>query len=92
MAQIVENEKGFKVIKIKTTEMFEIWQGTLGICDNCNMPVTIDDEMAGYYVAVLNRVLCGEDYKSWMERAKYYPEDSRIEDKNFEATKNLLNL
>lgn len=92
MAEIIDNPKGFKVIKLKTTEMFAIWQGTLGICDYCNEASTIGDEMAGYYVAVLNRVYCGKDYERWMETAVYYPEDKRVEDANFNNTKNKLGL
>ena len=92
MAQIIKNDKGFKVIKLKTSEMFDIWKGTLGICDFCNKASTTDEGLGGYYVAVLNRVYCQEDYERWILTAVNYPEDAKIESRNFEHVKNLLGL
>ena len=41
-------------------------------------------------MAVLNSWLCPGCYREWHERAEYFPEDARIEDKNFEFYKGLL--
>jgi len=92
MAEIVENKKGFKVIKIETKRMFDVFRGTLGVCDNCNQVATIGDEMAGYYVCVLNSFLCEKDYLEWNERATYYPEDSKYEIEKFNMVKDKLGL
>lgn len=79
MAQIINNDKGFKVIKMRLVELQQATnEMTLGICDNCN-----NASLEGYYVAVLNRYLCKGCYEDWYKRAKYYPEDARIEEKNF---------
>ena len=86
MAKIIENKKGFKVIEVSMVECFE-WGG-IGICDNCNEAIV----PKGYYVAVLNRVLCDECYDEWNERAIYNHEDARIEQRNFEYYKRMLNL
>ena len=92
MASIVDNTKGFKVIKLRVTEMLDIWEGGQGICDGCNQICTTKDGMEGYYIAVLNYVYCQEDYDKWCERAVYYQEDSRIENINFQQVKSLLDL
>lgn len=86
MAKVVENEKGFKVIEVSTIECLS-WGG-FGICDNCNSVAT----PKGYYVAVLNHLLCEDCYKDWCKYATYYPEDSRIEERNFEHYKKILNI
>ena len=86
MAEIINNEKGFKVIKVDMVECAR-WGG-LGICDDCNECIGL----CGYYVAVLNSVLCEECYKAWYERSKRYREDKRIESRNFEYMKKHLNL
>ena len=86
MAEIIENEKGFKVIKMSRTEVNQVFGG-FGICDYCS---TIESE--GYYIAVLNHWYCEKDYKRFLENAINYPEDQRIEKINFVNTKQLLNL
>lgn len=86
MAEIIENKKGFKVIKVTLNDCLN-WGG-LGICDWCNECIG----EYGYYVAVLNSVMCEKCYLEWYERAKNYPEDKRIEDGNFAYMKLVLNL
>lgn len=86
MAEIINNEKGFKVIKVSMVECAH-WGGW-GICDWCNKCVGSH----GYYVAVLNTVMCEKCYKEWYDHATYYPEDKRIEDGHFAYMKNILNL
>lgn len=85
MAQIVKNKKGFKVIKVTLSDCIK-WGG-FGICDHCNGACD-----KGYYVAVLNSLLCEKCYNDWNQRAIYYPEDSRIEEQNYSYMKSLLNL
>lgn len=83
MAEIVKNDKGFKVLKMSLEEVNSI--GGLGICDFCNAA-----SHEGYYIAVLNMWYCPKCYKEWISRAKYYPEDASIENKNFEYMKEML--
>lgn len=85
MAQIINSDKNFKVIEVYLSDCLS-WGG-LGICDYCNKPIT-----KGYYVAVLNCVLCEKCYKSWHRRAKNYPQDREIEERNFRYMKSILNL
>ena len=46
----------------------------------------------GYYVAVLNCWFCPKCYNEWYGCATHYPEDIKIENKNFEFYKNLFDL
>lgn len=86
MAKIVDNPKGFKVIEASRMEL-ACKLGGFGICDNCNMASNI-----GYYVAVLNRWFCPKCYNEWYEYATHYPEDARIENKNFEHFKIMIDI
>jgi len=85
MAEIVENEKGFKVISCSMSETTKF--GGMGICDDCN-----GSDYSGYLICVLNRWYCKECYLDWEQRAKYYPEDSRIEERNFNHYRNLFKI
>ena len=86
MAQVIESDKDFKVIKMNLIELSETLGG-FGICDHCN-----GQFFNGYYIAVLNHWVCEADYFKWHESAINYPEDRKIEERNFERTKQLLNL
>lgn len=83
MAKQVKNKKGFKVIKLNILEVLQLWgkNGGLGICDKC-----LSFNMDGYFIPVLNRYYCRRCYKSWLNRAKYYPEDATFESEVFEQT------
>ena len=89
MAKIIENKKGFKVIKTTGRELLKIGCGD--ICDNCNKT-----SKNGYFVAVLNRWFCPTCYKKWYKFATNYATednaDGRVETKNFEFFKKLLGL
>lgn len=85
MAQVVENDKGFKVIKTTRVEIVSI--GGYGICDDCNTPA-----LNGYYIAVLNVWVCGFCYNDWLARAKRHNEDIKIELRNFEFYCSKLNI
>ena len=54
MAQIVSNEKGFKVIHVETLDMWAI--GSPVKCDYCTADMATPD--AGYHIAVLNKIYC----------------------------------
>jgi hypothetical protein len=86
MAKVIENQKGFKVIELSLTEVNKAFGG-LGICDCCN-----NASFKHNYIAVLNQCYCPECYTDFNERAIYYPEDSNVEDKNFEYAKKKLKL
>lgn len=85
MAKVINNEKGFRVIEVTLSDCTK-WGG-MGICDHCNSAVP-----KGYYVAVLNSVLCERCYNRWYARAKFYPEDMEIEYRNFDYMKTLLKI
>lgn len=84
MAEIIENSKGFKVIKMSSVEVSQVFGG-MGICDSCN---TAPKE--GYYIAVLNYWYCKKCYKLFIANAHNYPEDREIESNNFERVINQL--
>ena len=86
MAKVIENKKGFKVIELSLSEVNKAFGG-LGICDDCNKA-----SFTHNYIAVLNQCYCPKCYESFSERAKYYSEDSRIEESNFKSAKKKLGL
>ena len=82
MKEIV-TDKGFLVMEISRQELISaLGESTLGVCDSC-----FANAENGYYVAVLNQWLCKECYEKWLETAVYYPEDSRVEIRNYEYYK-----
>lgn len=86
MAEIIPNEKDFKVIKVSLSELRQAFGG-YGICDYCG-----SNKFTGYYIAVLNHWYCENDFKRFLKNAYNYPEDRNIEQANFENAKTLLNL
>ena len=85
MAKIIENTKGFRVIEVSLQECLG-WCG-LGLCDWCGKGVG-----PGYFVAVLNSVMCGKCYENWMLRAQRFEEDREFEEDNFNYMKERLGL
>lgn len=86
MAKIEENSKGFKVIEMTATEVWQIFGG-YGICDYCNC-----NSDSGYYIAVLYSWYCPECYQEWIKRAKRYQNDMKIEMEDFELVRSKLGL
>lgn len=86
MAEVIDSDKDFKVIKVSAFQLAKSLGG-YGICDHCNKT-----PFQGYYIAVLNHWLCEKDYHEWHEGAVNHPEDREIEQRNFERTKQLLNI
>lgn len=83
MAKKIKTEKGFLIIKMSREEAstldFGVGNG-ICICMECN-EICNDDI---YYIAVLNDIMCEECYNKHMEEATYYPEDSKIEQRNYD--------
>lgn len=92
MAKIVDNKKGFKVIKMNSNEAKSLNWGIsndgLCICMSCNK--AIRDSI--YYIAVLKDVMDYDCYKKWLHKAHNYPEDRPFELKAFNEVKEKLNI
>lgn len=88
MAKKIKTEKGFLVIKINTEEAQKIGFGVNGlcVCMECNGMCNPDI----YYVAALNDTLCEKHYYKFIEESPYYPEDSAIEQRNYDFYISLL--
>lgn len=89
MAEIILNEKGFKVIKLTVEEIIQGFKG-FGIFDSCCKQLNPKDEK--FYVCVLHYSLCPTCYDSWNNRAVFYPEDQDYENRNFNQAKRIFNL
>ena len=85
MAKVLPSDKGFKLIATNHLEMASI--GSYGICDSCN-----DNPKEGVYVAVLNYWMCNECFNKWHERAVYYPQDAKYENRNFKVYGELFKI
>ena len=86
MANIEENKKGFKIIQVSRIEMVDKCD-SFGICDSCN-----ETAETGFYIAVMNQWFCPKCYQNWYRRARRYPEDVAIENKNFEFYKKIFGI
>lgn len=86
MAQIVSNEKGFKVIHVETLDMWVI--GSPAKCDYCTTDMAPPD--GGYYIAVLNKIYCPQCYKRWLAEARRHPQDAPIEDRNYNTYRQIF--
>lgn len=85
MAQKVENEKGFLVIKCTKEEISR--NGMSKTCDNCHI---LADE--GYLVAVLGLYMCPKCYEDWMNRTSRDLYDLRSEDRVYQGYANYLGV
>lgn len=84
MARKVENDKGFLVLKVDTDDFRNI--GSPGRCDSC-----YEKQSAGFYVAVLNSILCEDCYKDWLKVAIRYGSDKAVETKRYNLYKKAFN-
>lgn len=92
MAVLVDNSKGFKVVKMTANEVLNTFDGSLCICDYCNAAATTKTGMGGYYISVLNSLYCEKCYNEWESRAENHPEDRKIEERNYLNTRKKLNV
>lgn len=92
MAELVKNDKGFKVIKMSKDETSKLGWGISSsgacLCMDCNRVIPGDI----YYLAVLNDTMDEKCYEEWYKNAVNYPEDRKYEDRSFRRVANLLNL
>lgn len=92
MAELIKNDKGFKVIKLSVGEAASIGFGLYGsgtcICMHCNNPILGDI----YYPVVLNDTMDKECYEEWYKDAINYPEDRQYEERSFQRVAKLLGL
>ena len=90
MAKKIKTEKGFLVIKMNMEEAASIGFGMGGgaciICMECNNLCFNDI----YYIAVLNDTMCAKCYNEYIKEATYYPEDSAIEQRNYDFYISML--
>lgn len=88
MAEIVKNNKGFKIIKLSFEEIQQIFKG-FGICDCCSDFDKINEIL--YLIPVLNnRSYCEGCYQKWIEKAENYVEDRDFEQRLFEYDLHLI--
>jgi hypothetical protein len=90
MAEIVPNEKGFKVLRLSVPEAKSLgWGISEGIvCDHCNEIINGDV----YFPAVLNDTFCEKCFKEWLSYAENFPEDAKFETSCFNYYCKLLNI
>jgi hypothetical protein len=82
----IKTDKGFLVMQVSRKELMDaLGEMTLGRCDFC-----FDEPNDGYYVAVLNQWLCKDCYDKWLANAEYYPEDAKVEIRNYNYYKKLF--
>tara|TARA_R110001606_G_scaffold260183_2_gene407950 strand:- start:15172 stop:15432 length:261 start_codon:yes stop_codon:yes gene_type:complete len=85
MGSIIQNNKGFKIVKLSRSEFMEL--GGMSICDGCNKPME-----TGYYIGVLNYAYCETDYNDWLLRATRYEEDIPFEEKKYNQIIDFFNV
>lgn len=83
MPKIIANDKGFKVLELNSREFLAT--GGFSICDGCCKVM-----FKGYFIAVLNRSYCEDDFKDWLANAIRYNEDIPYENQKFNQMKTFL--
>lgn len=76
---------GWLAYEISAAEMIHYVQGSKGICDHCNKFAE-----SGFLVLVLNNYVCPECFQKWDCVGWCYPEDQRVEQKNYEYYESLF--
>ena len=90
MARRVEFGK-FLIIECTAKELRDITGQPIVMCDFC-ADVALSHNYKGYYISVLNQWICKKCYADWKKRARWYSQDSEIENKNFRYYANRLGL
>lgn len=81
----IMNEQSFKILKVYRKELEMATEQESCCCDECLATLEY-----GYYVAVLNRWLCPKCFNHWLKSATRYPEDTWVEERNYQFYKTLL--
>lgn len=81
MAKQIEFGK-FLIIECTARELMNATGSVVCNCDWCANTMLPYEK--GYYISVLNQWYCEDCFNEWKETATWYPEDARIERKNFE--------
>lgn len=93
MAELIKNDKGFKVISLSIKDAASLGFGLYGsgacVCMHCNKGCLSGDI---YYVAVLNDTMCKDCYEKWYKSAVNYPEDRQYEERFFQRVAKSLGL
>lgn len=74
-----QTKKGFLIIPFTNREIREISNIPMAVCDSCSK----HNVELGYYIPVLNQWFCKECYDDWHNRATFYQEDRKFEERNF---------
>ena len=85
MAEVIQSDKGFKVVVCDQNEMQAI--GSACICDNCDCSM-----QKTYVICVLNWGMCENCYNKWHEIAARYNEDIEFENRIFEKYKRFFDI
>lgn len=91
MAEIIKNNKNFRVLKISKEEANFLGWGLCNgdcLCSHCNEVIEEDN----YYPVVLNDTLCKKCYEEWYKDAENYAEDREYEERTFKLLSRLLNI
>lgn len=92
MAELVKNDKGFKVVKLSKEEASQLGWGIDPhghcLCMRCNKVIEGDI----YYPVVLNDTMDKECYEKWYNSATYYEDDRDYENKMFNVIMNSLSI
>lgn len=86
MARLLENKKGFKIIKLTWRETVCITD-SWGLSDCCGQN---SSEEPLFYIAVLDRYFCECCMNAWLSGATRYKSDIEKEQYNFVKVKNKL--
>ena len=66
--------KGYSYIKCTKEDCFD-WGG-MAICDSCGTPMFEDV----YLIFILHQVFCPKCFNEWLEHAKRYEDDLKLQD------------
>jgi hypothetical protein len=85
LANQLNNDKGFLLLKTSSDEIKNLSLVSYGICDSCNC-----EPKEGVYIAVLNCWYCPDCFERWYTSAERFSEDIKFEEKKFWNVYNAL--
>lgn len=79
MAKRIKIPCGWTAYKLEQNDLIKLQAAQcLGnVCDSC-----INHLIEGYYVPILNRVICMSCFIDWSKNSHYYSEDQKFEQEN----------